>query len=501
MSFIKKIMVILLPLALIFLPTLIIAQELEKRLLESGKTFLKEGKYQLALEDFNTLIRNSPKSPYADDAQLLIAKYYLDIEEDYTRAMEEFNKIITDFAGTDSAEAAYFYIGYINLIKGETQEQFNEALANFERIARLYPQSQWVDDALLNTSLSYERLKDYNKAIEKLDTLLAEYPEFENITKAYLLKARYYVYLGNYPDALLELQKLRNSYPNSPDASKALNMLTLLYRLAIKPNVKKEPIYHYDAAFKLKMTENIKNAKSVIIDNQGDIFVADGKRDAVLQFSPEGDYKQQFFIKDPQNIYMDEKSKLIANNKKGILVENKFANLMVETQEGPKEVEEAVSVVKDSYGRYIVSDKKSKQILFFDKNFKYLSSISNAFFREFTDLAIDAKDQIWILEQNDKSVQQLDLKGKTLYKIMSRGKGYELEEPIDIAVDTSDNLYVLDRKQKKIFIFNPLYDLLGVFNLTVNGGSQLEKPTLIAVDEAGALYVFDDKIKNLLRYF
>jgi outer membrane protein assembly factor BamD (BamD/ComL family) len=501
MSLIKKIIVLLISLTFLLLPAYSIAQELEKRLLESGKTFLKEGKYQLALEDFNTLIRNSPDSPYADDAQLLIAKYYLEIEEDYDRAMEGFNKLIKEFAGTDSAEAAYFYIGHVNLTKGETQEEFNEALANFERIARLYPQSQWVDDALLNSALSYERLKDYNRAIEKLNTLMAEYPEFEHITKAYLLKARFHVYLGNYNIALLELQELRNNYADSPDANKALNMLTLIYRLTIKPKVRNEPIYNYDADFKLKMAENIKNARSVIINNQRDIFIADGKREAVLQFTPEGDYNQQFFIKDPQSIFIDENNKLVANNKKGILIEKQFSNLIIETEEGPKEVEEAMTVVKDSYARYIVADKKSKQLLYFDKNFKYLSSISNAFFREFTDLAINSKDQIWVLEKKDKSVQQFNLKGKTLHKIMPRGKGYELEEPVDITLDISDNLYVLDKKQKKIFIFNPLYDLLGIFSLTNSSGSQLEKPLLIAVDEAGGLYVFDDKVKNLLRYF
>ena len=501
MSLIKKIIVILILLTFLLLPAFSIAQELEKRLLESGKTFLKEGKYQLALEDFNTLIRNSRDSPYADDAQLLIAKFYLEIEEDYDRAMEEFNKLIKEFAGTDSAEAAYFYIGYVNLTNGETQEEFNEALANFERIARLYPQSQWVDNALLNSALSYERLKDYTRAIEKLDTLMAEYPEFEHITRAYLLKACFDVYLGNYHSALLELQELRNNYPDNPDANKALNMLTLLYRLTVKPKVRNEPLYHYDADFKLKMVENIKNAKSVIINNQREIFVADGNRDAVLQFSPEGNYKQQFFIKDPQSIFLDKNNKLITNNKKGILVENRFSNLMVKTEKGPKEVEEAMIVFKDSYSRYVVADKKSKQLLYFDKNFKYLFSISNAFFREFTDVAIDSKDQIWVLEKRDKSIQQFNLKGKTLHKIMSRGKGYEFEEPVDIAVDICDNLYVLDKKQKKIFIFSPLYNLLGIFSLTDSSGSQLDKPLLIAVDEAGGLYVFDDKVKNLLRYF
>jgi len=477
------------------------AQKLDKRQLESGIAFFKEGKYQLALEDFNTVIKSFPNSPYADDAQLYIAKYYLQIAKDYERAEKEFSELISRYAQTDSAEAAYFYIGYIKLLTGYSPEQYNEALASFERIVRLYPGSQWVDDALLNLALTYERLRDYDRAIEKLNSLLVQYPQFEQISKAQLLKAKYYLYFGDYRGAIEELQRLRNKHPESSEAAKALKTLTLLYRLRIKPKITKEPIYKYDEGFYLKVGENIKDAKTMAINSKEEIFIGDGKRNAILKFSMAGDYLEIIPFQDPQGIFLDSQDGITLCNKKGVKVDQVFSLLSIKTAEGPKPIEEAIAVIKDSYNRYIVADKKRKTLLYFDKNLNYHSSLSHSFFRDFTSIAIDSQDNIWVLEEKHKSLKQFKLTGEELNTLMSKGRGYEFSQPIDISIDSCDNLYVLDKKLKKVYVFSPHYELLASFNLHYKDGSQPDNPLLIAVDYAGGIYIFDKKTKGLLRYF
>lgn len=483
-----------------FISTNLLSQELDKRRLESGIAFLKEGKYKLALEDFNAIIKSSPDSPYADDAKLQIAKYYLEIEKNYEKANQELKALIDNYGATESAEAAYFYIGYINLITGESQEQYNEALANFERIARLFPQSQWVDNALLNSALTYERLRDYYRAIDKLNSLLEEYPQFEQASMARLLKAKYFSYLGNYEEAIEELQRLRNSYPDSSESVRALNILTLLYRLIIKPYVRKEPIYYYDARFNLKLTEKIKDAKAIVVDRQGRIFIADNKRNAILQFSAQGDYLKQFFLKEPRSIFLDSRDNITMCSKKVLLTGQKPFALFIKAKEGPKEVEEAVGIIKDRFGRCIVADKKTKKLLYFDQDINHLFSISNPFFKNFNSIAIDSHDHIWILEEGEKSLKQLDLQGEVLHTLSTKGRGYEFSKPVDIALDVCNNLYILDRKQKKVYIFSINHELLASFSLSEGGDSQPINPKLIAIDEAGGLYIFDDKSKSLLRY-
>jgi tol-pal system protein YbgF len=105
-----------------------------KRLYQAALTDYQRGKFDLAVQGFRSYLQQAPRGDVADTAQ-----YYL-------------------------AESLY------------SAKDYRNAIAEFERLVRDYPQSPQVPSALLKTGYAYYEIKDNMQGRRALRTLIEKYP-------------------------------------------------------------------------------------------------------------------------------------------------------------------------------------------------------------------------------------------------------------------------------------------------------------------------------------
>lgn len=105
-----------------------------RRLYQAALTDYQRGKFDLAVQGFRAYLQQAPRGDVADTAQ-----YYL-------------------------AESLY------------SAKDYQNAIAEFERLVRDYPQSPQVPSALLKTGYAYYEIKDGIQGRRALRTLIERYP-------------------------------------------------------------------------------------------------------------------------------------------------------------------------------------------------------------------------------------------------------------------------------------------------------------------------------------
>src|SRR6187431_413939 len=123
-------------------------EDVARRQLESGRAFARQGNYTEAMKDFRAVADTHPNSSVADDALLEIARYYIDVAGDMVAAAGAVDTIVKKYATSDSAPEAYVLAGRLALARSHQGADLDSALANFERVYRLFPSSDAVPRAL-----------------------------------------------------------------------------------------------------------------------------------------------------------------------------------------------------------------------------------------------------------------------------------------------------------------------------------------------------------------
>jgi len=118
-----------------------------RRLLQSGQKFYQDRQYKEALDDFNKVLQY-PKSPVADDALYEIARYQFEVLRDLKAADATADRLLKEYASSDMAPRAQVLKGRISLAAGLTPELVSSAIANFDRVSRLYAGTDAVPEAM-----------------------------------------------------------------------------------------------------------------------------------------------------------------------------------------------------------------------------------------------------------------------------------------------------------------------------------------------------------------
>lgn len=99
-------------------------------------------------------------------------------------ALENYEKIVTEFPDSDVRDKAIFEIARLynaQLVEGiEAQDSFKEAIAYFKQLLDEYPDSEFAPKSLFTIGfIQNNELQDYESATETYNTFLAEYPDHE----------------------------------------------------------------------------------------------------------------------------------------------------------------------------------------------------------------------------------------------------------------------------------------------------------------------------------
>jgi len=484
--------------SLLVLPALGSAQtspeEQARRLLEDGRGYWAKGQYKQALDNFNTIISGFAESESVDDALLEIGRYALEVEGNAARARESFDTVAKRYPQSDSAPGAYYYLGWLALTQSEKAEDIDDALAQFTRVQRLYPRSDWVPQALHASGLAERRAGRYAEAVDAQRRVALEYPASPAAASAQFEIGHCLTLLGEPRLAMEEFQKVRNGFPESPWAAQALERTTELYRLYEGGR----PVFKLDNSFAIGSGEALKEVRAILMTPTRSLWIASDKVKAALSYDAEGRPSASLPGQDQSSLSLTPGNDIVVATRAAVRVGLRDIKSFAIPGDKPgasEPLEKITAALVRPGGEVLVADEKRKRVhRFAGEPLAYQGAFPDGKEREVRRLVSDSEGAIVMLDEAAKVVQVFDARGRAIRTLGPRGPGYELRRPVDVAVDHSRNLYVAD-EEVGVLLLSPDGRLL-----TMIGGEELRKPKALTLEPGGALLVYADKAQRILRY-
>ncbi len=463
-----------------------------RRLLEDGRADLAAGRARQGLDALETIVSGFPNSPYADDALLAIGQYAEEVEKNLQKAREVYDQIAKKYPQGDAAPGAYLQMGRIAFATSASQEALDDAMAYFQRVIRLYPDSRFVPHALVASAQVLRRAGRHDAAIDAARRAVLDHAGSDIAPEAQFELAMALVTAGDIPSGIEEFQAVRTFHPASPAAERALYATTALYRIYGA----EKPLFRKDATFALVAGEVLKDVRSLAMTPDGTTWIASNKTKSAVSFGRDLKMGSSLSGEDPQTLAVSPAGEIVLASKLAVKIGATSVFSFAVPTDKPGEMENldrlgAATVLVS--GDVLVSDLKRKRVLRF-KGSAFIAVFSDRAEREVVKLLTTPRGDVAMLRKDDKSVEIFDSGGRLIRKIGPRGAGFEWKKPVDIAIDAFSHLYVADEDQG-IFMFSPAGELMIVF-----GAPDLRKSRAIAIDLTGAPLVYDDRTETIVRF-
>ena len=482
-------------------------EDVARRQLELGRTFLAQGRYAEALRDLKGVAEIHATTSVADDALIEIARYYFDVAGDLTEAAAAVDTVIKKYSTSDSAPDAYLLSGRIALARSHQSPELDSAIADFERVIKVHPNSAAVGRSLqlLGEARWYSRR--YNDALADLARVEVEYPTGPAAMLAYLSASRVRVSQGDPISAMEELQHVRDRWPASPEAVIALGRITLLHRLHLRSRS--------GAAFTLSPDTvgpaRLENLASLAASGNAVYWAAESGTGVIGAVDAP---KPPEAIK-PRGLVLDRSGRPVVIEGGSLRPASGAAlALVVPRPNGtPAPLTRISSAAQLSTGDWLVSDEGERGILKFSSTGTFSGVFAPG---RIVRLAVSPVDEVAAIDRDQKAVVVFDALGKALARVPLKTTTYEFQNPEDVTFDVFGHLYLLDRTA--IAVFSPFPDALpaspdapgtaapppSTFRLltlyTEPAPGALRRATALAVDHAGVLYVYDERAQRILVY-
>jgi TolA-binding protein len=463
-----------------------------KSLLDDGRGYYAKGQYKQALDNFNTIVSGFPNTESVDDALLEIGRYQAEVEGDVEKARASFESVAKRFPQSDSAPGAYHHLGLITLDRAKSAAELDDALAQFTRVQRLYPKSDWVPRSLSASALVHRKAGRLAEAVETQRRVTLEYPTSDAAAQAHYEVGHCLALLGDARGAMEAFQQLRNSQPQSEWAARALERITALYRLSEGTR----PFFSHDTGWAVGAGDVLKDVDAILMTPQRTLWIASNKVKAAVPFDKDAKMGASLGAEDLRSLALTPKGELIVASRLAARFGKDIKSFSVPTSKpGEQEpLERITAALMLPGGDVLVADLKRKRVHRFGPRWEYKGPFPDAKEREVVRMALDGEGGIALLDADERSVRVFDENGRALRAIAAKGAGYELKKPADVAFDPARNLYLAD-EEAGVMMFAPDGRLLATLSLEV-----VKKPRALTLEPAGALLVYDDKLQRVLRF-
>jgi TolA-binding protein len=469
-------------------------EEFARRQFESGVAFLAAGKYTEALKDFDAVVSRYPSSAVADDAMLEIVRYHLEIADDVAAARAAADALLQNYPSSDSAPVAHVMSGRILLSARRSPADIDTALASYERVARLFPDTAAVPMAIYHAGEALWLGKRFPQALERFRQVATDYPRSPWAARALVGAGRSRVLLDQPLRAIEDFQRVRLRFPDSPEAEIALSLNTILYRLYVRPPA--YPSYVFSGRV-VPATGKLPDVSALGITAGGVVFA--GTRRGLIVYDPSGKQVTAPIAGPVRSLFFTRRTEVIVAARGTVQGQRDPipVSLAVPKPDGTTRLlEEIPAAVGLSTGDYVVVDKNGRGLARFSTAGKHVGSFAAL---EAERLAVNTFDDVAALTKDGKGVTVLDQDGARLTHVPARGAGYEMKDAVDVAYDSLGHMYVLDRGRGAVLIFGAKGTLVTVFAPDTSSGAFREARAL-ALDLGGRLYVYDGRSERVNVY-
>ena len=470
-------------------------EEFARRQYESGMTFMQNRRYADAVKDLQAVADSFPESTVADNALLQIAQYQIDGAQDLDATQKAVDRLLKDFANSDSAPMAHVISGRLAIAKGRATADVDSAMASFERVSRLFPGTEGVAAAGFYAGETLRLVRRPEEALERYRKVRIEFPRSVWAARAAMGAAYCLVQQGNGARALPEIQWVRRQFPNTEVAAEALNLNTILYRLYVRPPA--QPPYVFSGKALGPDRSNFSDIIGLRLEPNGRMLLGHSK--GVVTLDDKGAVVAQAPADGPSSFYVDGDRIVMARASNVIMDKNTTQTLIIAEKDGKQRfVEEIPAMLLRRGGERLVSDFKEKAVLRIGPDGKLVGPFAQLAASKMT---TNSMDDVAMLDRDTKSVFFSDRDSKALGRLPNKGPGYEFGDPVDIAFDFFDQLYVLDRGRASVFVFAPKTNkLVATVTMPDKSPGMFNSARAFTMDRAGRLFIFDERAKKIQVY-
>ena len=147
---------------------------------------LQEKDYHGAIEVYQTIVDSKPETLEARQAQLTIAKLYIEKMNRPRQGIQIYQDLIAETPDSETAAEAHWGLG----LYAFKSKDYQSAQQSFDTIINKFPTSERSHNAQLMLAKSYEETSDYRKAVEIYGNVANRHPEGKRATQALVNKAR-----------------------------------------------------------------------------------------------------------------------------------------------------------------------------------------------------------------------------------------------------------------------------------------------------------------------
>ncbi|MEW6364508.1 MAG: outer membrane protein assembly factor BamD [Acidobacteriota bacterium] len=479
----------------LLLPLVSLAQQnppeaMAEKLYLNGLKLMGEKLYQQAIQDFQSLLSSFPQSTYADNALLELGKYYFRVERSPQKASEQFERIIREFQGKETAADAYLWKGLVLTESATSEQQLQDGLANFLRTVQFYPSSPAVEQALYQAGITEIRLQHYEPASDYLERCTTDYPLGTAAPGAQLALGKAMFFRGRVERAMLEIQRERDLYPKKSEAAVALRWNSLLWRLYYQPRVDPAGMFKNQTLATIKGTTPVEDCAGLAFDSNQLLYFSDPKAQRIRTIDSDLRVTGGFNAREPAGIFIDSGGGYYVADSTGIAARDTFRPLsyLKGTKRESEIVEKARDVFRTSYGDFYLLEGGDGKVLHYTSSFGFDSVYAPSLDGGVEAMSIDLYDRIALLFKREKKINIYDRRGKLVVTVASQGPGYAFQSPSRIRFDAFGHLYVLDKDLHAVHIFDRDGKLL--YQCVV---PTMRAPREMAITDSGEIYVWDDK--------
>ncbi len=202
---------------------------LSKSMDEQVHQLIQEKDYQGAADTYQSIIDSKPGTSEARQAQLGLAKLYIEKMEQPQQGVKIYQDLLADAPESEEAAEVHWQLG----LHAFKSKDYQAAQQSFDTIVNDFPASERSHNAQLMLAKSYEEANNYEKAAEVYDNVANRHPEGKRATQALVNKARIeQEYLKNQAAATQTYQSLVKQYgaiegteESVEEAKKALQLM------------------------------------------------------------------------------------------------------------------------------------------------------------------------------------------------------------------------------------------------------------------------------------
>ena len=201
-------------------------------LYENGERLLLQDKHEAAREQFSLLADRHPEADLAPVARFLVGETYFRAK-DFDKAVPQFESFVTLYPGHQVADLGQYRLARSYFDQMPTLERDQKITANalgeFQKLIRLYPESRYAPDAIVKIEACrlrlaqkelwiadfYVRQGRHEAALPRFDIVLRDYGRTQAAPQALYQKADALIRLGRPDEAASLLKRLVDEFPSS----------------------------------------------------------------------------------------------------------------------------------------------------------------------------------------------------------------------------------------------------------------------------------------------